>query len=124
MSIIVKEVPRTFDHHILLYAKNWYKRSENIVADLRVLLCEYSALYPEHVSDNDIRRLLCGCWNEYAPWFNKDEQLQEMLGWSWYNNFRQRTPEEIMIGSLSIAEGKYVDPTELLPVLVKEKEIA
>jgi len=121
MNTIVKEVPQTFDHHILLYAKNWYKRSGDILKDLKILLEEYTG---NLMSDSDVRECLCNCYSQYAPMFDRGRDLQAMLKWGWYFQMCNRTPEEIMIGSLSIAEGKYVDPTQLLPVLVKEKETA
>ena len=41
----VKEVPHSFDHHILLYAKNWYKKTNHgIIEDLKTLLSEYAGI--------------------------------------------------------------------------------
>lgn len=116
-----KEIPNSFDHHILLYAKNWYKESGNIIEDLKVLLAKYAGLDLEYITDRDIRECLANCFAKYCPECDRGRAIQEMLGWSWANFRVTRTPEQIMIGLLAIAEGKYVDPTKLLPVLVKEK---
>ena len=115
-----KEVPQNFDHHIILYAKNWYKKSGDILEDLRTLLCEYGLLEPKYVSDSNIREALANCFAKYAPEYDRGRWIQEMLGWDLFNPLKPRTPEEVMLGALSITEGKYVDPTQLLPVLVKE----
>lgn len=120
---VTKEIPDTFDHHILLYAKGWYKKSGNIIEDLKKLLSKYAGLYPDHIYEGEIKRCLVDCFAKYCPDYERGEAIQEMLGWKWGNNgvVKDRKPEEVMIGKLSIAEGKYVDPTKLLPILVKEK---
>ena len=115
------EVPDTFDHHILLYAKNWYKKSGNIIEDLRILLAKYSGTDVDFITPNLVRECLVSCFNDYAPCYNKDRALLEMLKWGWTGQISSRTPEEVMLGSLSIAEGKYVDPTKLMPVLIKDR---
>ena len=121
-DISEKEIPQSFDHHILLYSKNWYKKSGDVIADLRILLAEYAGLTIELVSEISIKECLADCWTKYCPEFEKGKALQEMLGWTWhhYHPSWNRTPERIMIGTLANAEGKYVDPSKLLPVLVKE----
>jgi hypothetical protein len=117
----VLEVPQSFDHHILLYAKHWYKRSGNILEDLRVLLAEYSGNGLKLTSESDVKECLCNCYAEYAPMYNRGRALQEMLGWGWVMPMGGRTPEQIMLSQLCTIEGKYVDPDKLLPVLVKDK---
>jgi hypothetical protein len=116
----ILEIPQTFDHQILLYAKHWYKRSEDgIFADLITLLTEYSGCEP---SLGDVKECLCSCWAKYCPEHMRVQSTEEMLGWSWRNSLMSRTPEQVMIGALSITKGNYVDTDELLPVLVKSKE--
>ena len=110
-----KEIPNNFGHHILLYAKGWYARSGDVLADLRTLLTEYSGTDPEYISDSNIRELLCECYLKYAK--HSGRELMDMLGWGWI--VIKRTPESIMLSGLSIADGKYVDPTKKLNVLIK-----
>lgn len=116
-----KEIPQSFDHHILLYSKNWYKKSDDPIADIKQLLAQYAWLEYQNISDIEVRQLLADCWVKYCPEFERGKALQEMLGWHWYSGVMKRTPEQIMLGTMSCCEGKYVDPTQLLPVLVKEK---
>ncbi len=71
-------------------------------------------------TEKDVKECLALCFAKYAPEYDKGRHIYEMLGWGL--NYGNRTPEQIMIGALSIAEGKYVDPDELLPVLTKEKK--
>ena len=52
--------------HFYLYAKHWYKRSEDIMQDLKVLVANYCGLYPEHIGYSDIsHRLLSLIQNEF-----------------------------------------------------------
>lgn len=109
------EAPRTFENQIILYAKHWYKRTENgVLADLKVLLSEYIG---QDASLQDVKQILCSCFAKYCPEYARAEAIQDMLGWSWLGNYANRTPAEIMLGKLSICKGKYVDTDELLPVL-------
>jgi len=121
-EVIEKEIPQNFDHQILLYAKHWYKRSStgNILRDLRVLMSYYSGCYYKDISEADVKEALANCFADYAPEYNRGRWIQEMLGWDWLNPLIPRRPEQVMIGALAITKGKYVDPSELLPVLKKE----
>ena len=119
---VEKEIPQNFYHQILLYAKNWYKRSDNIIEDLKVLLSEYGMIPLECISDHDIYEALAGCFAEYCPPYEMREAIQKLAGWHWWKPQNELKPEEVMLGKLSIAKGKYVDPTQLLPVLVKERQ--
>lgn len=112
-----KDIPKTFDHHILLYSKNWYEKSGDIIADLQVLLEAYSVAKP---SERMVKECLANCWAKYCPDFERGRALQDMLGWGWLSPEFRLTPEQIMMGTMGCCEGKYVDPTQLLPVLVKE----
>jgi hypothetical protein len=116
-----KEIPDNFDHHILLYAKNWYMKSGNIIEDLKILLANYSGTHVRDISEGDIKECLADCFAKYCPECERGKAIQEMLGWGWYL-ISNRTPQEVIIGKLGITEGKYVDPTQLLPVLVKNIE--
>jgi hypothetical protein len=42
------------DRHLYLYAKEWYKKSDDILQDLKIIVGERSGLYPEHITENDI----------------------------------------------------------------------
>jgi len=111
-------VPNSFEHHILLYAKGWYKETENgKLEDLKVLLSEYAGI---EASINDVKAMLCSCFANYCPKSMMPDAIQEMLGWSWKSDFMKNTPEAIMLGSLCLVKGHYVDPTQILPVLTRE----
>ncbi len=45
--------------HIMLYAKGHYLRSEDLMADMKLLVAERSAMSPENVRDRDIFRTVC-----------------------------------------------------------------
>ena len=115
----LSEVPQHFGHQILLYAKHWYAKSDDgVMADLKTLLSEYIG---QEAIERDVREILANTFGEYCPRYLKGRAIQEMLGWGWLCHTNPRKPEEVMIGALAVADGKYVDPTQLLPVLVKEK---
>jgi len=44
--------------HFYLYAKGWYKRSENIVNDLKVIMEDFSVIDRKYVSESDIKIVL------------------------------------------------------------------
>lgn len=55
------------DSHYYLYAKKWYKRSEDIVADLRVIHGRWCGMDPSHVDTSDIvHKLLSLVWAHIA----------------------------------------------------------
>jgi len=111
------EVPKDFGHHILLYAKNWYQKTDKgILADLHTLLSEYIGM---EANESDVKEILTNTFADYCPAHLRGRAVQEMLGWAWC--FGKKTPEGVMVSVLGQCEGKYVDTDELLPVLVKER---
>jgi len=40
--------------HFYLYARGWYKKSENVVDDLKVLAGHYSGIMPKYITMTDI----------------------------------------------------------------------
>lgn len=121
-EIVIEELkaPRTFENQIILYAKGWYKKSDDVMDDLKTLLSEYIG---QEASLNDVKSILCTCFGKYCPEHDRGEAIAEMLGWSWRSAFFEgRTPEQVMVGKLAIADGLYVDTDELLPVLEYSEE--
>ena len=102
-----------FDQHVILYAKGWYKRSGNIKADLKALLMKYSGSGRGDIPDHDVMQMLVDAFVMYAcdNTYNSSEAIMEMLGLKWSKAFARfnRTPEQVMIGSLSIIDGGFVD---------------
>lgn len=108
-----KAVDPHFGHHVILYAKGWYERSDNILNDLQSLLELYAGT---KVSQLDVKDILCQTFSEYCPSTERARAINEMLGWSYHHELNiKRTPEQIMIGLISICDGKYCDPTQCLP---------
>lgn len=110
----------SFSQQILLYAKNWYGKSGNIIEDLKILFTEWSDIPTEFITDRDIHTLLVDAFVEYVSLkpFDHKEALQEMLGWRWGRSnsaLSDRKPEEVMIGKLSVVDGKYVNKSLIRP---------
>lgn len=41
-------------NHLILYAKNWYDRSDSVLEDVRKIMAHRCGMYPEHMSDHDV----------------------------------------------------------------------
>jgi len=106
-----------FAQHIILYAKGWYGRSGNILQDIAELLKVYAGL--SEPSIRDAKEVLCSAFAEYGRdnYYDMFEAVYEITGWKW-ESFPpvKRTPEQVMIGKLSIIDGEYVDTSEKLNV--------
>jgi hypothetical protein len=102
------------DNQIILYAKHWYGRSDNIINDLKEVICKCCWL--DSVSDRDVMELLSRTFSVYCTEHDRSEGLFEMLGWKWkgFSENLQRTPEQVMIGKLSIVKGEYVNKAEMM----------
>jgi hypothetical protein len=93
------------------------------------LLAEYSGSDLEYITERDAWECLCFAFGEYAGRFEICEALYETIGGKWDGfNLGKRKPEEVLIGKLSVCDGKCVDPTKkmnysLEPVLQKNYDI-
>jgi len=103
----------TLHNHILLYCKHWYGHSENRINDLKVLISKVCWIDVEHISDKDVMQILADMFSEYVtnP-YEKNEALKEMLGWRFgreeSNMLKDRMPEEVIMGHLSITKADAV----------------
>ena len=115
----ISKVSNTFTHHVVLYAKHWYGRSGDPIADLRALICLYADLEPKFVPDNDIYGLVAGAFAEcvHNP-YDISEAIMEMLGKKWSPPFNKCNgiPIGAMLGKLSIVDGCYCDPEQKLDI--------
>jgi len=107
-------------NQILLYSKHWYGHSTNedgstnIIFDLKHLIAKTCMLNVEHVSIADVRGLLVDAFNNFVTnEFVRNHALTEMLGWKLGRadgyGFQDRKPEEVIISSLMVVDGGYVD---------------
>jgi hypothetical protein len=109
-------------NQILLYSKHWYGHSTNedgstnIIFDLKHLIAKTCMLNVEHVSIADVRGLLVDAFNHFVTnEFVRNQALTEMLGWKWgrledgHSDFQDRKPEEVILSSLMVVDGDYVD---------------
>lgn len=63
--------------HFYLYAKGWYKKSENITYDLKVLTSQYSAIPYEYISERDVFQVLMELsWSEISRTGNPSERFK------------------------------------------------
>ncbi len=64
--------------HFYLYAKHWYKPSQNQMDDLKVLMHEYSGTPLKYVSENDVYdRLMTLAWEEMNKTGNPEYQFRQ-----------------------------------------------
>jgi len=103
------EKAKGIDNQIILYAKNWYGRSENIIEDIKTIISK--ECYIDHVTDYDVYQCLCNVFAEYAT---KNpvicsQTIMELIG-KYFINCRK--PEQIIIGQLSIIDGEFVNMKE------------
>ena len=111
---VSQKVPNTFAHHVILYAKNWYGQSGNVISDLKELLSVYSNMSIDYIHDRDVLEVLVSTFAEYVHKFELSDGIYEMV----YGKYQQkRTPEQIMVGKISTILGEYCDPCKRLPVL-------
>ena len=115
----ISKVPDSFSHHVVLYAKNWYGHSGDSIADLRALICLYAGIEPQYVPESDIYRLVAAAFAECVHnKYDIEEAILEMTGKKWSAPFERfnGTPVGAMIGKLSIVEGCYCDPSQMLKI--------
>lgn len=116
MSDNTNDIAEDFSQHVLLYAKGHYGRSGDIIRDLKVLLEKYAMIGDP--SDNDVKHLLVSAYIDYGckKEHIQKEALLDIIGWKWPGYpFLTRTPEQVMIGQLAIAEGKFVNLSKKFP---------
>jgi hypothetical protein len=103
-----------FHNHILLYSKNWYGHSTNVLADLKVLISRIANLEIDFISDRDVRTFLVKMFNEYVqnP-YERNEGMMEMLGWKWGRNenemIQDRDAASVILGKLCMTKNDQVD---------------
>lgn len=119
----MKNTPLTgFEEQIALYAKGWYKdklpRGEtpvSAISNLKALLSKWCEIDVDHISDRDIwdfvYRTLVHCTKDHLL----IECLMDMSGQKWkaFHNL-QRDPIFCALGTISICEGFFVDPKNIL----------
>ena len=98
-------------NQVIIYAKNWYGSSDNIIEDIKKLTCHFCALRPEQTSDKEVWRILTTTFSDYVTnEFDRREALLHILSRHLgANPSFVPSPEEAMIGALSITEGGTVD---------------
>lgn len=99
------------DKQIILYAKGWYGKKENIINDLKQIISKVCAIDVEHIPNRDVYGLLVSAYVKVGTdnYHTAVESITEMIGEKWPGSlsYMNRKPEEIMIGILSICDGDY-----------------
>lgn len=100
-------------NQVIIYAKNWYGKTDDPIADLKEIICKCCELKPEHVSDADVKMSIIRAFEKYAREYDRIEALERGLGLNSidilnYNIYKG------MLGKLSIILGKYVNMDEKL----------
>ena len=106
--------PTELQNQIIIYSKNWYKRSDNILDDIRYLMGKYSGTELEYISDRDAMCVIIETFETFVADYDRIDALKNMLGMTWggcFKDFKYK-PEEYMIGKLATIDGKYVDMSE------------
>lgn len=100
-----------FANQVIIYSKHWYGRTDNIIDDLKRLLAEYTGNNIDIISEHDIWQILTATFEEFVPLYARQEALFEMLGkkWAGFAEYLNRTPEQIMVGNLTICKGECAD---------------
>ena len=115
----ISKVPDNFGHHVVLYAKNWHGRSGNPIADLKAMLSLYAGIDIQYISDRDIYGMIASTFAECVHnQYDISEAIMEMIGKKWappFDHFNG-TPEGAMLGKLSIVDGCYCDPSQMLKI--------
>jgi len=110
-----------FANQIIIYSKHWYGRTGNVIDDLKRLFAEYTGNPIDHISERDIWEILTATFEEFVPLPARQEALFDMLGKKWigWAECLNRTPEQIMIGKLTICKGEYVDMSKKMDFSLK-----
>lgn len=99
-------------NQVIIYSKHWYKSSEEgVIEDVRKLLAKYSKTDLEYISPKDAKEVIIYAFSDYVTKHDLREGILDVLKvkWEGWSDVLQRDPYDIMIGKLSIIEGKYVD---------------
>ena len=119
----ISKVPDNFGHHVILYAKGWYGSTDSIIDDLKAMLALYAGIELPFISDRDVYGMIAGTFAEFVhnPHYI-EEAIMEMIRMKWAPPFDRfnGTPESVMLGKLSIIDGCYCDPSQMLNIKFKQ----
>lgn len=63
-------------NHLILYAKNWYKRSDNMLDDVRKIMAHRCAMDVKYMSDHDVWQCCVNALVEHAT----PNEMERFLG--------------------------------------------
>lgn len=72
----------TFDQHIVLYAKSWYKET-NTIEDLKVIISKISLMDTKYISDYDVLNLVSFCLHKVLSKSQTDYDLDLLYKSVW-----------------------------------------
>lgn len=113
----------TFDNHIIIYAKGWYGNSydgngsQYIINDIRKLMSIYYEHEEKFIGDKDVKCAILSAFDKYYTMGDRLEALKEAFGWLYGRTdslMRDREPETVLIGKLSILKGKFIYKPEMI----------
>ena len=109
------EMPSTIEQNIILYAKGWYGRGEEVIDDLCKVLSALTAITYERYSKADAMELLIHTFEGYV---NENARIDAMKHCFVYptNDILHVEMKHAMIGKLSILDGEFVDIKEAVSV--------
>lgn len=94
-----------FEDHIILYAKGWYGKTQNgSIADLSVLLAEYSGTEIQYISKHDVMEFIIRAFVNttiHQKWRVVDCLKEIFVPLFPQGDPYHRTPEEVFIGKIS-----------------------
>ena len=97
------DLRKSTDEQVVLYSKGQYGRSEDAMADLKVIVCKYCAL--PSISDREILGLVSRTFTKCIPHLSGatvGDAITELAGGGF--RFMERTPLQTMLGTMSITE--------------------
>ena len=88
MTPEVKDKPVDFNH-LILYAKEWYKRSPNVIVDIKKIMAHRCAMEVEHISEDDVWQCCVMALAKYA----NPNQIHRYLGELFIPRFNENSKD-------------------------------
>jgi hypothetical protein len=110
-----------FEKHVVLYAKGWYKRTNDPIRDLKKLLSRYCMMETKYLHTNDIYQFLISTFlntmNEKANTSVYSEAIAEMIGRKWGRRgmVKDRPAVRVLLGNIQICDGCHANMTIIFP---------
>ena len=78
-----------FERHVILFAKDWYNKvldRKNSIDSLKILLSKYANISVDHISDDQIYKLVVSTFCKYNTRYDQEEVLDRLFDYFWNKN--------------------------------------